>query len=181
MTYGLRPQGRGEGQWQYRPQHLVQTVQTTSDKFLEHTYHSWGKAEDNGTSGDPTCWTVDEEMRAAGQGWILCVLSHVQVMVTPQTVAHEAPLSVDFPGKNTRLGCHFLTQGIFPTQGLKPLLHGQVGFFSTEALGKPRGGSCCSSYSQKELAVHFGFDDWALYALEQRSGMICLCVFRRWL
>ena len=181
MIYGLRPQGRGEGQWQYRPQHLVQTVQTTSDKFLEHTYHSWGKAEDNGTSGDTTCWTVDEEMRAAGQGWILCVLSHVQVMVTPQTVAHEAPLSVDFPGKNTRLCCHFLTQGIFPTQGLKPLLHGQVGFFSTEALGKPRGGSCCSSYSQKELAVHFGFDDWALYALEQRSGMICLCVFRRWL
>ena len=24
----------------------------------------------------------------------------------------------DFPGKNTRLGCHFLFQGIFPTQGL---------------------------------------------------------------
>ena len=139
MIYGLRPQGRGEGQWQYRPQHLVQTVQTTSDKFLEHTYHSWGKAEDNGTSGDTTCWTVDEEMRAAGQGWILCVLSHVQVMVTPQTVAHEAPLSVDFPGKNTRLCCHFLTQGIFPTQGLKPLLHGQVGFFLHWGPGEAQG------------------------------------------
>ena len=24
----------------------------------------------------------------------------------------------DFPGKNTRAGCHFLLQGIFPTQGL---------------------------------------------------------------
>ena len=24
----------------------------------------------------------------------------------------------DFPGKNTRVGCHFLLQGIFPTQGL---------------------------------------------------------------
>ena len=24
----------------------------------------------------------------------------------------------DSPGKNTRMGCHFLLQGIFPTQGL---------------------------------------------------------------
>ena len=35
-----------------------------------------------------------------------------------------------FPGKNTRLGCHFLLQGIFPTQGSNPhllyLLHWQV-------------------------------------------------------
>ena len=37
----------------------------------------------------------------------------------------------DFPGKNTGMGCHFLPQGIFPTQGLKPclfpLLHSQLG------------------------------------------------------
>ena len=26
----------------------------------------------------------------------------------------------DFPGKNTGVGCHFLLQEIFPTQGLKP-------------------------------------------------------------
>ena len=26
----------------------------------------------------------------------------------------------DFPGKNTGMGCYFLLQGIFPTQGLKP-------------------------------------------------------------
>ena len=30
----------------------------------------------------------------------------------------------DFPGKNTGVGCHFLFQGIFPTQGSNPgLLH----------------------------------------------------------
>ena len=28
----------------------------------------------------------------------------------------------DFPGKNTGAGCHFLLQGIFPTQGLNPRL-----------------------------------------------------------
>ena len=36
----------------------------------------------------------------------------------------------DFPGKNTGVDCHFLLQGIFPTQGLNPsllhLLHWQV-------------------------------------------------------
>lgn len=31
--------------------------------------------------------------------------------------AHQAPLSMDFPGKNTRVGCEFLLQGIFPIQG----------------------------------------------------------------
>ena len=33
----------------------------------------------------------------------------------------------DFPGKNTRLGCHFLLQGTFQTQGLNiPPLHWQA-------------------------------------------------------
>ena len=29
----------------------------------------------------------------------------------------------DFSGKKTRVGCHFLFQGIFPTQGSNPRLH----------------------------------------------------------
>ena len=36
----------------------------------------------------------------------------------------------NFPGENTGMGCHFLLQGIFPTQGLNwylpSLLHWQV-------------------------------------------------------
>ena len=46
----------------------------------------------------------------------------------------------EFPGKNTGMGCHFLLQGIFPTQGLKqtsPALAG--GFFTTEPPGKSPG------------------------------------------
>ena len=36
------------------------------------------------------------------------------------------PGSSDFPGKNTGVGCHFLLQGIFSTQGSNPyLLHWQ--------------------------------------------------------
>ena len=44
------------------------------------------------------------------------LLSYVQLFVTPWTVAHQAPLSMeDSPGKNTGVDCHAL-QGIFPTQ-----------------------------------------------------------------
>ena len=35
-------------------------------------------------------------------------LSHVQLSATPWTVAYQAPLSMNFPGKNTGVGCHFL-------------------------------------------------------------------------
>ena len=47
---------------------------------------------------------------------------------TPWTVAHQAPLSMGIlPGKNSGVGCPFLLQGIFPTQGLNlHLLHWQV-------------------------------------------------------
>ena len=44
------------------------------------------------------------------------------------TVAHQAPLSMAFLGKNTRVGCYFLFQGIFLTQGsnLGLLHHRQI-------------------------------------------------------
>ena len=50
---------------------------------------------------------------------------------TPRNVACQDPVSMDFPGKNTTVGCHFLLQGIFLSQGLNPsLLHWQVGSLS---------------------------------------------------
>ena len=33
---------------------------------------------------------------------------------------HQAPPSMGFQGKSTGVGCHFLLQGIFPTQGSNP-------------------------------------------------------------
>ena len=42
----------------------------------------------------------------------------------------------DFPGKNTGVGCHFILQGVFPTQGSNPhllcLLHWQVASLPTK-------------------------------------------------
>ena len=53
---------------------------------------------------------------------------------------------MDFPGKNTGMGCHFLLQRIFLTQVLNLHLHWQADsffflagrFFTTELPGKPK-------------------------------------------
>ena len=63
-----------------------------------------------------------------------CEVAYVCVLVRAQSclilcdfmdcVAHQAPLSMGFPRKEhwEIYGCHFLLQGIFPTQGLNPCL-----------------------------------------------------------
>ena len=48
----------------------------------------------------------------------LCVFSHVWLFATPRTVAHQAPLSLDFTGKSIGVGWYCLLQRIFLTQGL---------------------------------------------------------------
>ena len=52
------------------------------------------------------------------------VLSHVRLFATLWAVGHQAHLSMDSLGKNTRVGCHAQLQSVFPTQGLNlGLLH----------------------------------------------------------
>ena len=65
-------------------------------------------------------------------------LSFVRLFVTPWTVAHQAPLSMGFPAKNTGMGCHFLLQGIFLTQGSNTyLLHWQADSLPLSHQGNP--------------------------------------------
>ena len=45
------------------------------------------------------------------------MLSLVRLFVTPLTVAHQAPLSIGLPCKNTGVSCYSLLQGIFLIQG----------------------------------------------------------------
>ena len=67
-------------------------------------------------------------------------LSRVRLFEAPWTVARQAPLPWESPGKITG-GCHFLLQGIFPTQGSNPgllcLLHWQAGSLPPAPPGKP--------------------------------------------
>ena len=67
------------------------------------------------------------------------ILSHFScdgLFVTPWTIAHQAPLSMDSPGKNTGVGCH---DRIFQAQGSNPhflsLMHWQAASLSLSHQG----------------------------------------------
>ena len=51
---------------------------------------------------------------------VLSCFSCVQLFATLWTVAHQAPLSWDFPGKNTGVCCYFLIQGNLRDVGIEP-------------------------------------------------------------
>ena len=58
-------------------------------------------------------------------------------LAIPWTVACQAPLLWDSPGKKSGMGCHFLLQGIFPTQESNPHLSHCQWILTTEPPGKP--------------------------------------------
>ena len=69
---------------------------------------------------------------------VLSRFSHVQLFVTPWTVAHQPPLSVEFSRQEYWSGCHFLLQGIFLTQGSNPgLLHCRQILYHLNQQGSP--------------------------------------------
>ena len=80
--------------------------------------------------------------QTGGCARVLSLFSHEWFFPTLRTVACQAPLSKDSPGKNTGVGCHALLQGIFPTQGsnlcVLHLLHWQVGSLQLAPLGSPK-------------------------------------------
>ena len=65
--------------------------------------------------------------------------SCVLLFSTSWTVARQAPLSMGFPRQEYWVGCRFLLQGIFPTQGSNPhLLHWQADSLSQRHLENPK-------------------------------------------
>ena len=77
-------------------------------------------------------------MRSPSKTVKLKSLSRVRLFVTPWTVAYRVP-----PSKNTGVGCHFLLQEIFPTQGLNlGLLHCRHTLYHLSHQGSSKGGRC---------------------------------------
>ena len=73
--------------------------------------------------------------------YMLNCFSCVQFVATLWTIARQAPLSWDSPGKNTGVDCNALLQGIFPTQGSNPsLLHGRQILYQLSHQGSPNNG-----------------------------------------
>ena len=62
--------------------------------------------------------------------WKCESLIYVQLFVIPWIVAYQAPLSMGFSSKNTRVGCHSLLQGDLPDPGTGPVSSIAGGFFT---------------------------------------------------
>ena len=62
----------------------------------------------------------------------------------------------DYPGKNTGVGCHFLLQGIFPTQGSNPcLLHWQADSLPLSHLESPNIAPDITEYKLTKVSSWF--------------------------
>ena len=97
------------------------------------------------------------------------VLSHVQLVAI-----HQAPLSRNFPEKNTGVKCHFLCQGIFLTQGLNlhllHLLSWKMDSSLLSHLGSPNcqlGYWVDSSKTEKTMATHSSTLAWKIPWVEE--------------
>ena len=94
----------------------------------------WRKLDSLYTVGGNSKWSA-----TGGNQMHVCEVS--SVVSDPMQSSEPARLLCpwDCPGKNTRVGCHFLLQGIFPTQGSNLcLLDWQAGSLPLASPGKPR-------------------------------------------
>ena len=69
-------------------------------------------------------WEIETPTELAHVSSFSCAHSVVSLSLQPETTASQSLRPWNFPGKNMGVGCHFLLQVIFPTQGLNPSLLG---------------------------------------------------------
>ena len=108
---------------------MVELIQVQSKDLQD-----LGKIIQNVSRGKLSCQLVQKgtfAQKVMKGAFMLNHFSCVQLFVTLWIVAHQTPLCPwDSPGKNTRVGCYALLQGIFLTRGLNPcllcLLHWQA-------------------------------------------------------
>ena len=78
----------------------------------------------------------------------------------------------DFPGKNTGMGCRFLLQGSFLTQGSNPWrLHCQAGSTPLSHQGSP-----CNKQNRPAITWCY-FRHWVIQRLWLLSSVCCLSLF----
>ena len=70
----------------------------------------------------PLAMTRNQQMTRQIPFPLVLMLSCIQLFATPGTGTRQAPLSMGFSRQECWVCCHFLLQGIFPTQGSNPYL-----------------------------------------------------------
>ena len=93
----------------------------------------------------------------------MCALSHVQFFATLWTVAHQAPLSREFPRQEYWSGLPFPSPGDLPDPGVEPVSLMSPALadesFTTEPLGKP-----CRPKNEVLIRAYFS---WILLEIQK--------------
>ena len=114
----------------YVPEGLSLGIKLAADS-VAHSWH-WGQLPRKPALLQNNCTALSswfsllswEVSRKTNAFCPLKSLSRVRLFAATWTVARQAHLSMGFSRQNTGVGCHFLLQGTFPTQGSNPgLLH----------------------------------------------------------
>ena len=98
-------------------------------------YHLIHQGSPRGLKQGHTLWGSDQKIHRGNQGkmkgysseFCVCCCVHVCSVMSDSLQPHgvgptKLLCSWDSPGKNTGVGCHFILQGIFPTEGSNPCL-----------------------------------------------------------
>ena len=117
-------------EWTY-----VQGKNRDTDVEMGMWIHRWAE-EEGGTN-------LKINIDICTQCYVMCLVTQLGMTLCDSMDYSPPGSSVhgDSPGKNTRVGCHALLQGIFPTPGSNPcllsILHWQVGSLPLAPSGKP--------------------------------------------
>ena len=96
------------------------------------------KRETDSQTQKTDLWLPRGRQGGRGMGWDRSVVSDSLRPHGLQPTKLLCPW--DFPGNSTGVDCHFLLQGIFPTQGSKPgLLHCRLTRYCLSHQGGPKG------------------------------------------
>ena len=106
-------------------------------------------------------------------------LNPIQLFATPWTVAWQVPLSRGFTRQEYWMGCHFLLQGIFPTQGsnsclrhcrqiLYLLSHQETAYLILRSIWKKNNKDYCCKKKKKLINMK--------YTVEWRNSVCSVCL-----
>ena len=127
-------QVKGSVPWHYLPLWMLIVDSLDSYNFMSDEAAVWGALNTL-----PQIWAYARTAHRAQENsyvFVIHLLSHVWFFLTPWTVIYQVPW--DSSSKKTEAGCHFLLQGIFLDQGIKPASPALAGeFFTTKPPGKP--------------------------------------------
>ena len=82
-------------------------------------------------------WVQFIKSHLLGKDPVACKLSHIWLFATPWTVAHLAPLFMEFSRQEYWSGLPFLPPGYLPSPGIQPCISCIGKLIITEPLGKP--------------------------------------------